>query len=77
MATCKSCGTPIMWAIRIISTKKIPLVLYHESYGSTPRYTATQRSDGQWECERDDNGKFMSHFANCPNAGGHSRGTRR
>jgi hypothetical protein len=73
MSKCQSCGTEIKWAIRLLTNKRIPLVPLNPAFPNAPRYKTIERSDGQTECERDDQGNWISHFSDCPNAGKHSR----
>lgn len=67
MPKCQACGAEITFAVNLKSLKAVPLVPYEEGYADTFRYTVRDRSDGQKECERDNAGAWMSHYANCSN----------
>lgn len=66
--THSGCGAEITWAINLKTEKTVPLVPFEEQYPKAHRYTLKPRSDGRFECERNDSGDYMSHFANCPGA---------
>ena len=69
MSTCTKCGAEIRWAIRLFNLSKQPLVPYDGQAGDDKRYSITgHRADGTFECDRDNAGQWMTHYANCPNA---------
>ncbi len=78
MSKCQhaNCNADITFAINLKSLKTVPLVPFDEQYPKAHRYTLSKRSDGKFECERNDSGDYMSHFANCPGANSFGRSKR-
>lgn len=60
-----TCPATITWAVNLKSMARVPLVPFDPSYPKAARYTCSERSDGVRECMRDNEGPWMSHFANC------------
>jgi len=74
---CRSCGAHIRWAVTE-KGRRIPLDLQPSSEGNIeirnnafgqPRAVVTGKGD-------DENRKFISHFATCPNSSAHRRQRR-
>lgn len=59
---CQACGVDIRWAVNLDSNKRVPLVPFDPAYPKAVRYSLG--SDTRY-CKRDNEGEFMSHFANC------------
>jgi hypothetical protein len=69
MGKCQKCGANLTWAVNLKTLKKVPLVPFKPEYEKAVRYDLSEpRSDGERECSRNDNGAYMSHFADCPSA---------
>ena len=67
MSQCKEpgCNAEITWAVNLKTLKNVPLVPHDPNYEKAVRYSTSERSDGKTECQRNDEGNYMSHFINC------------
>jgi len=78
VSKCHKCEAPITFAVNLKSMKKVPLVPWKPEYPKAVRYDlSAPRADGERECTRNDQGAYMSHFADCPNAKDFSGRNRR
>ncbi len=79
MSKCKEpgCNAEIIWAVNLKTLKNVPLVPFDSNYPKAVRYSIRERSDGKIECERNDDGAYMSHFANCSSPSQFNRGNRK
>jgi hypothetical protein len=58
--------------------KNVPLVPFNPDYPKAVRYRISGvRADGTRECERDNDGDYMTHFTDCPGAKDFSKGRKR
>jgi hypothetical protein len=72
-----ACSAEITWAVNLKTLKRVPLVPFDPNYPKAVRYDLSEpRSDGQRECSRNDQGEWMSHFADCPGANKFGKGKR-
>ena len=62
---CKACGAALTWAVNVDTNARVPLVPYDAAFPKAVRYRIFEGTDS---CERDDDGPWQSHFANCPGA---------
>lgn len=78
MSKCTKCGADIVWAVRLKTMANLPLVPLNPLFPDAPRFRLGEpRADGKRECERDDEGSWISHFSDCPAAASFSRRKKR
>ena len=75
MTKCRSCGAEIAWVFNAQTNTQFPAAPLAGRTLKTPRYTL-HRQDGITMAYRDDDGLYISHFAECPNADKHRKGQR-
>lgn len=62
MPKCQACGADVTFAVNLDTNKRVPLVPSDPAYPKAVRFSLGQ--DSRF-CKRDDQGSWMSHFANC------------
>lgn len=74
---CRACSAEVTMAVNVKTGKTVPLVPYDPAYPKAVRYSINTETRGfdDHKCDRDDEGYWMSHFANCvdPNRFNRSR----
>lgn len=80
LATCEipGCGATITFRVNRATGKTNPLVPYDEKYAKALRFAMDSPEndpDGEF-CVRDDEGAWMSHYANCTDPGAFAKRKR-
>lgn len=66
--TCKECGAAIIFALNIVTGKRVPLI--------AKRTTAYRLNEETGECTAAKELVFVSHYLNCPGASKFNKGMK-
>jgi hypothetical protein len=87
-ALCRSCNQPVIWAVNNVTKRRAPIdavpvadgniVFTHEpGQGGDPEYRIPSRQELDVFATMPDVARYTNHFATCPHAKQHAKGTRR